>query len=86
MNSTDPANTTGARPRWLWRLVRPILRRRRFSRTGFHAGMRARYDFDGATYNVIAVNFPERLLGLRAEHDDPDDVFYVRAENADILA
>jgi hypothetical protein len=58
------------------RLVRP-----RFDEIGFGAGMTATYMEN--SYAIVAVNFPERLLGLADSPTlHPDDTFWVREENA----
>ena len=58
------------------RLVRP-----KFDEIGFGVGMTATYMEN--SYAIVAVNFPERLLGLADSPTlDPDDTFWVREENA----
>jgi hypothetical protein len=68
-----------------FRLLRPIIAYRRlraFENTAFTFDMSATYE--GRVCRLISVNWPERLIGLCSEHDDTEDIFWVRAENADI--
>jgi len=57
----------------------------KFDEIGFGTGMTARYMENN--YAIVAVNFPERLLGLADSPTlHPDDTFWVREENAVIHA
>ncbi len=37
---------------------------------------------DGDTYRIIALNFDERLIGLGKYNHDPEEITWVRCENA----
>ncbi len=53
-----------------------------FNQMSFGAGMKAIYN--GSMYKIISCNFPEALIGLIHDNDDPDDMDnwqWVRCEN-----
>lgn len=54
-----------------------------FNKTGFGGGMRCRYM--KRIYDIASVNFPEALLALKDNDDEPEDYMWVRCENIELV-
>ena len=63
------------------------MKQEEFDNTSFGSGMR--FNYRGVIYDLAAVNFEERLLGLTdsADFDDEsdDDITWVRCESVELI-
>ncbi len=42
-------------------------------------------EYKGEIYNLRKVDFEERLFGLIKDGEDPDDITWIRCENAELI-
>ena len=54
-----------------------------FDEQGFGPGMKCRYG--GDTYEIVEVNFPERLIGLAGFIEGDDAIHWSRCENVELI-